>query len=90
MIDTGHPGERNKRGGPRLQEHDDDDRHEADCDEQRTDHVGDRLLDHCGGVIRDVIIQSRRKILLELPHLRFDGVRERKLIRSWRLEDANG
>ena len=82
-----HGDERDHARPPALQEHDHDDDDEQDRLAERLEHVGQRLADEDGRVVGDRVLQARREVLLQLDHLRVDGVGRLDRVAAGELED---
>ena len=66
---------RDDRRPPALQEHQDDEDHEADGDDQRLLHLVDGGADIFGGVVDDLVVEAGGEVLLQLDHRLLDRVR---------------
>ncbi len=84
-----HRRRRHEHRPPVLQEHQDHDEHQQGGFDQRAIDLVDRRLHEARGVERHAIGQARRKIGLELLHLRPHFLRDRERVRIRRLVDRD-
>jgi hypothetical protein len=79
---------RDQRAAPRLQEHEDDQHHQADRFDQRRQHFADRRFDDVGGVECDLVADAWRERSGEAIELRDDGSLDVEGVRGRQLRDA--
>ena len=82
--------ERDDRGPPRLQkENDHDDDHQR-SEEQRVDHLADRIAHEQCRIVHGRPFDALREPGLQVGHLRANGAGERQRVRARRLEHHDG
>src|ERR1700737_4978754 len=85
-----HGDQRNDRGPPGLEKHDDHDDHQHDGLDQSVHDGMDRTAHEHGGIIGDVVVDAFRKTLLQLHHFGAHGVGYGNGIAAGTLEYRDG